>query len=96
MEVTAAGHGRAWSAGRLIDTSLGRRLRYSAHRVTRDGDWHVLTVGLHDPETGDLLYPSAGRARPAWTPDTAELSLTLPTAPSAVLLRITSRDADAP
>ncbi|MCJ1676621.1 hypothetical protein MTF65_04520 [Streptomyces sp. APSN-46.1] len=44
----------------------------------------------------DLLYPSVGRAVPAWTPDTAELSLTLPTAPSAVLLRITPADPCAP
>jgi alpha-galactosidase len=44
----------------------------------------------------DLLYPSASRAVPAWTPDTAELSLTLPTAPSAVLLRITATDPGAP
>ncbi|PPS71008.1 MULTISPECIES: alpha-galactosidase [Streptomyces] len=52
VEVTAAGHGRAWSGGRLIDTSLGARLRYREHRVTRDSQWLVLTVGLHDPETG--------------------------------------------
>lgn len=50
--MTAAGHGRAWSGGRLIDTSLGGRLRHRTHQVTRDGDWHVLTVELHDPETG--------------------------------------------
>lgn len=52
VEVTAAGHGRAWSGGRLIDTSLGGRLRYRTHRVRRDGDWHVLEVELHDPATG--------------------------------------------
>ncbi len=52
VEVTAAGHGRNWSGGRLIDTSLGGRLRYRAHRVTQDGDWHVLTVELHDADTG--------------------------------------------
>ncbi|MFF7952586.1 alpha-galactosidase [Streptomyces griseorubiginosus] len=51
-EVTAAGHGRNWSGGRLIDTSLGGRMRYRDHRVSHDGDWHVLTVELHDPETG--------------------------------------------
>jgi alpha-galactosidase len=38
----------------------------------------------------DLLYPSASRVVSAWVPGTAELSLTLPTAPSAVLLRITA------
>ncbi|MFE1836755.1 alpha-galactosidase [Streptomyces sviceus] len=52
VEVTAAGHGRAVSAGRLIDTSLGGRLRYRAHHVGHEGDWHVLRVELHDPETG--------------------------------------------
>ncbi|CAM5293181.1 alpha-galactosidase [Streptomyces canus] len=52
VEVTAAGHGRAWSGGRLIDSYIGGRLRHRAHRATRDGDWHVLTVELHDPETG--------------------------------------------
>ena len=52
VEVTAAGHGRAWSGGRLIDSYLGGRLRHRAHRATRDGDWHVLTVELHDRETG--------------------------------------------
>ncbi|MEV0174168.1 hypothetical protein AB0I00_23995 [Streptomyces sp. NPDC050803] len=44
----------------------------------------------------DLLYPSASRADSAWLPDTAELSPTQPTAPSAVLLRITPTDAGAP
>ncbi|WP_367318494.1 hypothetical protein [Streptomyces sp. HUAS ZL42] len=44
----------------------------------------------------DLLHPSTGRALPAWAPDSAELSLTLPTAPSAVLLRITPTAPDAP
>ncbi|WP_028815155.1 hypothetical protein [Streptomyces flavidovirens] len=54
------------------------------------------TAALHLPHLRDtaarvdLLYPSAGRAVSAWTPDTPELSLTLPTAPSAVLLRITA------
>ncbi|QNP75307.1 alpha-galactosidase [Streptomyces roseirectus] len=52
VEVTAAGHGRAWSGGRLIDTYLGGRLRYRTHRVSRDGDWHVLVVVLDDPVTG--------------------------------------------
>ncbi|AZP15132.1 alpha-galactosidase [Streptomyces aquilus] len=52
LEVTAAGHGRAWSGGRLIDSYVGGRLRHHAHRVSRDGDWHVLTVELRDPQTG--------------------------------------------
>jgi alpha-galactosidase len=52
VEVTAAGHGRSWSGSRLVDTGLGGRLRHRAHHATRDGDWHALTVHLHDPETG--------------------------------------------
>lgn len=61
VEVTAAGHGRSWSGGRLIDTSLGGRLRYHTHQVDREGDWHVLSVELRDPETGlgaEVLYRS--------------------------------------
>ncbi|MFI9569429.1 alpha-galactosidase [Streptomyces rishiriensis] len=52
VEVTAAGHGRSWSGARLIDTTLGGRLRYRTHRASRDGDRHALTVELHDPGTG--------------------------------------------
>lgn len=52
VEVTAAGHGRGWSGNRLVGTDLGGRLRHRTHRATRDGDWHTLTVYLHDPETG--------------------------------------------
>ncbi|MCQ9181346.1 alpha-galactosidase [Streptomyces sp. IBSBF 2953] len=52
VEVTAAGHGRSWSGARLVDTTLGGRLRYRAHRAARDGDRHTLGVELHDPETG--------------------------------------------
>ncbi|EWM10426.1 hypothetical protein, partial [Kutzneria sp. 744] len=52
VEVTAAGHGRRWSSDRLVDTAIGARLRYRTHSAFRDGDWHVLTVDLHDPLTG--------------------------------------------
>lgn len=50
--MTAAGHGCGWSGNRLVGTDLGGRLRHRSHRATRDGDWHTLTVHLHDPETG--------------------------------------------
>jgi alpha-galactosidase len=43
----------------------------------------------------DLLYPARSRAVPDWNPDTAELTLTLPTAPSAVLLRLAPSEQDA-
>ncbi|UWE10596.1 alpha-galactosidase [Actinacidiphila bryophytorum] len=52
VEVTAAGHGRHWSSHRLVDSTLGTRLLHRAHHVTREGAWHVLTVELHDPDTG--------------------------------------------
>lgn len=60
------------------------------------------TSTLHRPhlrdtaDRVDLLYPSVSRAVPAWMPDAAELSLTLPTAPSAVLRRISATDPGAP
>ncbi|MEV5439425.1 alpha-galactosidase [Streptomyces sp. NPDC052682] len=52
VEVRAAGHGRDWSGNRLVGTALGGRLRHRTHRASRDGVWHILTVHLHDPETG--------------------------------------------
>ncbi|HET6860882.1 MAG TPA: glycoside hydrolase family 36 protein, partial [Streptomyces sp.] len=52
VEATATGHGRGWSGDRLVATDIGGRLRHRAHRATRDGAWHVLSVQLHDPETG--------------------------------------------
>ena len=52
VEVTATGHGRVLSGSRFIATAIGARLRHRAHRSTREGSWHVLTVELHDPETG--------------------------------------------
>ncbi|MEU9044833.1 MULTISPECIES: alpha-galactosidase [unclassified Kitasatospora] len=52
VEVTAGGQGRHWSGRHLIDTGIGARLRHRSHRATREGDWHVLTVELHDPVTG--------------------------------------------
>ncbi|MGW2422828.1 alpha-galactosidase [Streptomyces sp. NPDC001709] len=52
VEVTAAGHGRGWSGNRLVDTTIGGRLRHRSHHTAREGDWHTLTVQLHDPETG--------------------------------------------
>ncbi|MGW5423602.1 alpha-galactosidase [Streptomyces sp. NPDC003943] len=52
VEVTTAGLGRYWSGRHLVNSALGGRLRHRSHRTTRDGDRHVLTVELHDPETG--------------------------------------------
>lgn len=42
----------------------------------------------------ERLYPSASPAVAWWRQDTAELTLTLPTAPSAVLYRLTTRGVD--
>ncbi|MGW4210477.1 alpha-galactosidase [Lentzea sp. NPDC004789] len=61
VEVTVSGHGRHWSGNRLVDTSIGERLRYRAHEAVREKDWHVLVVELHDEETGltaELTYRS--------------------------------------
>jgi alpha-galactosidase len=52
VEVTAAGHGRHWSANRLVDTMIGTRLRHVDHHSSRDGEWHVFTIELRDPVTG--------------------------------------------
>ncbi|MGW2815575.1 glycoside hydrolase family 36 protein [Streptomyces sp. NPDC001415] len=52
VEVTTAGLGRYWSGRHLVNSALGGRLRHRSHRATREGDWHVLTVELHEPETG--------------------------------------------
>ncbi|PBC70362.1 alpha-galactosidase [Streptomyces sp. TLI_235] len=52
VEVTTAGLGRYWSGRHLVNTVLGSRLRHRSHHAVRDGDWHVLTVDLHEPETG--------------------------------------------
>ncbi|MEU5322813.1 hypothetical protein AB0G67_39600 [Streptomyces sp. NPDC021056] len=60
------------------------------------------TATLHLPHlrdtaaSVDLFHPSLSRAVPAWSPDAAELSLTLPTAPSAALLRVTPTDPGTP
>ncbi|MCG5220323.1 alpha-galactosidase [Streptosporangium sp. KLBMP 9127] len=48
VEVTATGHGRHWSSHRLIDTTIGARMRYRDHHAVGDR----LTVELHDPQTG--------------------------------------------
>ncbi|WP_309484587.1 glycoside hydrolase family 36 protein [Streptomyces himalayensis] len=61
VEAVVGGHGRYWSSQRLIDSVVGARLRYRSHDTRRDGDWHQLTVRLHDPETGltaDVVYRS--------------------------------------
>ncbi|MGW4963405.1 alpha-galactosidase [Nonomuraea sp. NPDC004186] len=57
VEVTATGHGRHWSTHRLVDTTIGARMRYRRHHATAD----VLTVELHDPQTGlaaEVIYRS--------------------------------------
>jgi alpha-galactosidase len=61
VEVTAAGHGRDWSGSRSIDTAIGGRLRHRGHRTVRTDGLHVLTLELHDPETGlvaEVVYRS--------------------------------------
>ncbi|MDX2294203.1 MULTISPECIES: hypothetical protein [Streptomyces] len=48
------------------------------------------------PARIEVLHPSAARPGSVRRPDTAELGLTLPIAPSAVLLRVTPTDPGAP
>ncbi|MFF4378514.1 glycoside hydrolase family 36 protein [Kitasatospora sp. NPDC001547] len=52
VEVTTAGLGRYWSGRHLVNTVLGSRLRHRSHRSSREGDWHVLDLELHEPRTG--------------------------------------------
>lgn len=78
VELTAAGRGRHWS---------GR------HLWRRPGGGTTTTLhlpGLLGAEVRtERLYPAAGAAVSSWHPDRAELAVTLPTAPSATLLRLT-------
>ncbi|MGW2047683.1 alpha-galactosidase [Streptomyces sp. NPDC001858] len=52
VEVTATGHGRAWSGERFIDTAIGERLTYRGHETARKGEWQGTTIRLADPVTG--------------------------------------------
>jgi alpha-galactosidase len=56
----------------------------------RHGEEPTATLRLPDlrATTAEVLYPAAGRAGAAWNPDSAELTVTLVGAPSAVLLRL--------
>ncbi|MEV8311705.1 glycoside hydrolase family 36 protein [Streptomyces flavidovirens] len=62
VEITAVGHGSGWSGPRFVDSALGGRLRYRAHRSERDGVWHRLHVELHDAASG--LTAEVGYASP--------------------------------
>ncbi|MBB4710777.1 alpha-galactosidase [Streptomyces luteogriseus] len=60
VEAVVGAQGPDSSSRRLVD-SVGARLRYLSHDARRDGDWHQLTVRLHDPETdlaADVVYRS--------------------------------------
>lgn len=68
-----------------------------AEQHALDGRHWQLLLHLRDTAARvDLLHPSVSRAVSAWMPDTAELSLNLPTTPSAVLLRIAPTAPGAP
>jgi alpha-galactosidase len=66
----------------------------------RPGGPATTTLRLHEQAGGsaraEVLYPAAGQAVAVWNPATADLTVTLPTAPSAALLRITRTEPDAP
>ncbi len=61
VDLSAVGHGAAWSGPRFTGTALGARLRHRRHTAARDGAWHLLTVELHDPAlalTASVEYSS--------------------------------------
>ncbi|MGX1619349.1 hypothetical protein [Streptomyces sp. NPDC055506] len=66
----------------------------------RTGGEATTTLRLAERASGaaraEVLYPAAGQTVAVWNPDTADLTVTLPTAPSAALLRITRTGPDAP
>lgn len=60
---------------------------------------YLTALRLSEPEGRaarvEVLYPAARQAVAVWNADTADLTVTLPTAPSAALLRITRTEPDA-
>ncbi len=62
----------------------------------RDGDDDTATVPLPNLSDVDVerLYPGGGSASARWDPDAAELVVTLPATPSAVLYKLTTRGVD--
>jgi alpha-galactosidase len=52
VEALVAGEGRAWSGARAIETTIGTRLRYTAHREQVADGWSVLEVDLADDVAG--------------------------------------------
>ncbi|KUO02816.1 glycoside hydrolase family 36 protein [Streptomyces caeruleatus] len=52
VELTAFGHGSAWSGPRFTGTAFGARLKYRDRLSGRRGDQEWLTLELHDPDTG--------------------------------------------
>jgi alpha-galactosidase len=63
VEITATGHGRAWSGERFIDTAIGERLAHRGHETVQDGVWQGAVIRLADPETG-LAAEVSLRTRP--------------------------------
>ncbi|WP_051367239.1 glycoside hydrolase family 36 protein [Hamadaea tsunoensis] len=51
-DVLIAGESRAWSGTLYTTSTVGRRLRYVSHQVTRDDNWHTLAIRQQDSETG--------------------------------------------
>ncbi|MFG2133734.1 alpha-galactosidase [Streptomyces sp. NPDC048751] len=56
VELTALGHGSAWSGPRFTGTALGSRLLYRAHDSGSRPGWDWLTVELHDQGTGLTVF----------------------------------------
>jgi alpha-galactosidase len=52
VEITLAGTGRDDTGPRTVGTTVGNRLRYTGHRIGRDGEWSTLEIDQRDPGTG--------------------------------------------
>ncbi len=56
VELTAFGHGSAWSGPRFTGSALGARLKYRDRHSGLRGDQEWLTLELHDPTTGLTVF----------------------------------------
>ena len=66
VEIFDVEEGRARASQRYGESGLGKRLRYTGHHESIEGQWHILTVVQQDPKTGQevevVLRAAAGAA----------------------------------